>query len=112
MATLVLVVTAIVRKMQASTVSPPGWILTITSTALNNRVGQFFLPTVPKGLTTLENESDDVNDEKKLISSENLQWRQFSAFVEWLLFFVVLMCYVLMFVTFIPAEPKDVATDD
>ncbi|CAL7939608.1 unnamed protein product [Xylocopa violacea] len=106
LAVFALVLTALLRKLQETSIEVPYWISTTTSFVLSNRAGRFLVLTNDSSKSSaggiLGNETDDNSDLPTAVaSSKDSPWRQFAAIIEWLSFFVVILTYVIILFTLV-----------
>ncbi|CAK9824064.1 Neuronal acetylcholine receptor subunit alpha-5 [Anthophora retusa] len=107
LAVFALLLTALLRKLQAMNIEVPYWISTTTSFVLNNRAGRFLILTDNESkLSTdgiLSEENEDNSDIPKTGNkSKGSSWRHFAAIIEWLSFFAVVFTYIVILFTLVP----------
>ncbi|XP_076238727.1 nicotinic acetylcholine receptor alpha9 subunit isoform X2 [Calliopsis andreniformis] len=95
LAVFVLILTAVLRRMQEMNVQVPYWISSTTAFVLSNRAGRFLILTDEDTDRILAGEGEDNSDLPKASArSKESSWRHFAAIIEWLSFFVVFLIYI------------------
>ncbi|KAG5323126.1 ACH1 protein, partial [Acromyrmex heyeri] len=101
LATFALILTALLRKLQNMSMEMPSWISSTTTFILNNKAGRFLVlndeeSKIADGGIVTEDNSDTPKSEMKKES-----WRHFTAIIEWLSFFCVILTYVIILITLV-----------
>jgi hypothetical protein len=106
LAMLAMVVTSFLRKLQATTISAPNWIVTTVTFISNNRAGRFFLLDKSKTKTPkTEENSEEINEpEVNVAETKNRDdsWRKLAIIIEWLAFVITIFVYVVLIVLLVP----------
>lgn len=102
LATFALILTALLRKLQNTSMEMPSWISSTTTFILSNGAGRFLVlndeeSKIADGGVVTEDNSDSPKSETKKES-----WRHFAAIIEWLSFFCVILTYAIILITLVP----------
>ncbi|XP_012521970.1 neuronal acetylcholine receptor subunit alpha-2 [Monomorium pharaonis] len=105
LATFALILTVFLRKLQNMSMEMPSWMSSTTTFILSNRAGQFLIlndeeSKIASGDSVTENSSDLPKSEIKMKESS---WRHFSAIIEWLSFFCVIITYIIILIILLPS---------
>ncbi|XP_011495908.1 PREDICTED: neuronal acetylcholine receptor subunit alpha-2-like [Ceratosolen solmsi marchali] len=106
LAMLAMIITSLLRKLQATKVSAPRWIVTTVTFVLSNRAGRFFLiGNTPDETMNIEGDLEESSEpEGNIISSKNQDdsWRKLAIIIEWLNFTITIFVYLLLILLFVP----------
>jgi len=104
LATFAIILTAVLRKLEDMNTQIPNWIWFITTLILSNKVGRFLIlkdESKMGGKDIMTEESSDVP--KSEMNMKESTWKYFAAIIDWLSFFCVILTYVIILITLIPA---------
>ncbi|XP_014467977.1 PREDICTED: neuronal acetylcholine receptor subunit alpha-3-like [Dinoponera quadriceps] len=104
LATFVLLLTALLRKLQDMSMEAPSWIMSTTTFVLNNRAGRFLLLNDEESKITGEGAAAEENPDvpRSGVRTKESSWRHFAAIVEWLSFFCVILTYIIILILLMP----------
>ncbi|XP_003700113.1 nicotinic acetylcholine receptor alpha9 subunit [Megachile rotundata] len=107
LAVFALLLTALLRKMQEMSIDVPNWISSTTTFVLSNRAGRFLIladDDSKLSASILERDAEENSDlPKSEARSKDSSWRHFAAIIEWLSFFAVIIAYIVILTTLVPA---------
>ncbi|XP_011495936.1 PREDICTED: neuronal acetylcholine receptor subunit beta-4-like [Ceratosolen solmsi marchali] len=99
-----LIITALLREVQNSSILAPQWLTCTTSLILQSKFGQVLLLSIldPKASAFLETSADDRTD--LMHAKKNLTWSYVILLLGWLTFISVLFTYIIMLVILLPTR--------
>jgi len=104
LATFAIILTAVLRKLEDMNTQIPNWIWFTTTLILSNKAGRFLIlkdEFEMGGKDIMAEESSDVPKSK--INMKESTWKYFAAIIDWLSFCCVILTYVIILITLIPA---------
>ncbi|XP_011705855.1 PREDICTED: neuronal acetylcholine receptor subunit alpha-5-like [Wasmannia auropunctata] len=106
LATFAIILTAVLRKLEAMSTQIPNWISFTTTIVLSNKTGRFLIlkddesKMVDKDIVTEEISSDVSKSE---MNTKKSSWKYFTAIIDWLSFFCVILTYAIILIILVPA---------
>lgn len=106
LATFAIILTALLRKLEDMNTEIPNWISFTTTFVLSNKAGRFLIlkddesKMADRDIMTEENS----HAPKSEISMKESSWKYFAAIIDWLSFFCVILTYVIILITLVPAS--------
>ncbi|XP_011690759.1 PREDICTED: neuronal acetylcholine receptor subunit alpha-5-like isoform X2 [Wasmannia auropunctata] len=105
LATFAIILTAVLRKLEAMSTQIPNWISFTTTIVLSNKAGRFLILKDDEfkmaGKDIATEESSDVS--KSEMNTKKLFWKYFAAIIDWLSFFCVILTYAIILIILVPA---------
>lgn len=105
LATFVLILTVLSRKLQDISTEMPSWASSVTIFVLSNRAGRFLILTEEESkMITGDIANDrDSNVPESGATTRKSSWKHFVVIVDWLSLFCVTFAYIIMLIILVPA---------
>ncbi|KYM82835.1 Neuronal acetylcholine receptor subunit alpha-5 [Atta colombica] len=99
LATFVMILTAMLRKLENMSTQTPNWILFTTTFVLSNKVGRFL---ILKNNKIADKDVETEGSSESEISLKESSWKYFATIIDWLFFFCLIFIYIIILIILLP----------
>lgn len=102
LAIFVVILTAILRKLEDMSTEIPNWVLSLIILVLNNKTGRFLvLKNEESKITNKDTTTKEHSDIAKSLKIKE-SWKHFTVIIDWLFFFCVVFIYIIILIILAP----------